>query len=107
MLFRDALESHDASPWRAAHVSTAALAVEDPVEIGAFMHRNDFATIVGPANPHWMATDSTEEFLVVFSGSHGYVSPTWYSMGAGWRTESRRRAGPRSSSDRDDFSLSA
>jgi transcriptional regulator len=102
-----------------------AFALEDPVEIEAFMRRHDFATMVGPAgarasgsiggdpepdggrrpamaashlplhlrstsdgwvleghlaraNPHWQAMDGTEEFLVVFSGPHGYVSPTWY-----------------------------
>jgi transcriptional regulator len=30
------------------------------------------------ANPHWQSMDGTEDFLVVFSGPHGYVSPTWY-----------------------------
>ena len=31
------------------------------------------------ANPHWKAFDGTVEALVVFSGPHAYVSPTWYA----------------------------
>jgi transcriptional regulator len=36
-------------------------------------------TLVGHmarANPHWQMTD--REVLVVFSGPHAYISPTWY-----------------------------
>ncbi|MGN9841124.1 FMN-binding negative transcriptional regulator [Nonomuraea sp. H19] len=31
------------------------------------------------ANPHWRAWESSPEVLVVFSGPHGYVSPTVYA----------------------------
>jgi transcriptional regulator len=30
------------------------------------------------ANPHWRAFDGKAEALVVFSGPHGYISPSWY-----------------------------
>jgi len=29
-------------------------------------------------NPHWKSFDGLTEALVVFSGPHGYISPTWY-----------------------------
>src|SRR3990172_2679266 len=31
------------------------------------------------ANPHWRGFDGHSETLVVFSGPHGYISPTWYA----------------------------
>ncbi|MFC5823976.1 FMN-binding negative transcriptional regulator [Nonomuraea insulae] len=31
------------------------------------------------ANPHWRSFESSPEVLVVFSGPHGYVSPTVYA----------------------------
>ena len=30
------------------------------------------------ANPHWRGFDGKAEALVVFSGPHGYISPSWY-----------------------------
>ncbi len=30
------------------------------------------------ANPHWKTLDK-QEILVIFSGPHAYISPTWYS----------------------------
>lgn len=33
------------------------------------------------ANPHWRGFDGKSEVLVVFSGPHGYVSPSWYAKG--------------------------
>lgn len=30
------------------------------------------------ANPHWRAFDGKSEALVIFSGPHAYISPTWY-----------------------------
>ena len=42
-------------------------------------HSGPWGTIVGHmarANPHWQTTD--RQALVVFSGPHVYVSPTWY-----------------------------
>ncbi len=33
---------------------------------------------VSRANPQWQHFDRECEVLVVFSGSHGYISPTWY-----------------------------
>ncbi|MEV0148455.1 MULTISPECIES: FMN-binding negative transcriptional regulator [unclassified Nonomuraea] len=41
------------------------------------------ATLIGHlarANPQWRAWDSSPEVLVVFSGPHGYVSPTSYAV---------------------------
>jgi transcriptional regulator len=34
------------------------------------------------ANPHWRGFDGKTEALVVFSGPHGYISPTWYETKA-------------------------
>lgn len=42
----------------------------------------DGATLVGHmarANPHWRSFESAPDVLVVFSGPHGYVSPTVYA----------------------------
>lgn len=33
------------------------------------------------ANSHWKGFDGVTEALVVFSGPHGYISPTWYEKG--------------------------
>ena len=30
------------------------------------------------ANPHWKMFESTTQALVVFSGPHSYISPSWY-----------------------------
>ncbi|MEV4110446.1 FMN-binding negative transcriptional regulator [Nonomuraea sp. NPDC049695] len=41
----------------------------------------DRVTLVGHmarANPHWRSFESSPDVLVVFSGPHGYVSPTVY-----------------------------
>lgn len=84
----------------------ASFRVSDPIELHAFMRSYSFATLVthgengltathlpvlldaeaGPhghllghvarANPQWR--DAEGEALVVFSGPHAYVSPTWY-----------------------------
>lgn len=32
-------------------------------------------------NPHWQGFDGNTEALVVFSGPHGYISPSWYTPG--------------------------
>jgi len=34
---------------------------------------------VARANPQWRAFDGTRQALVIFSGPHAYVSPTWYA----------------------------
>jgi transcriptional regulator len=31
------------------------------------------------ANPQWQELDGVREALVIFTGPHGYVSPTWYT----------------------------
>ena len=38
---------------------------------------------VARANPHWHAVARSPQALVVFSGPHGYVSPTWYAERGG------------------------
>ncbi|MEV0614219.1 FMN-binding negative transcriptional regulator [Nonomuraea sp. NPDC050404] len=51
------------------------LATHTPVLLG------EGGTLVGHmarANPHWRSFESGPEVLVVFSGPHGYVSPTVY-----------------------------
>ncbi len=52
------------------------------VEIG----RDGAATLVGHmarANPHWKALEADPRAMVVFSGPHAYVSPSWYGSGTG------------------------
>ena len=44
--------------------------------------RGEFGTLiahVARANPQWQAFDGSREALVIFTGAHGYVSPSWYS----------------------------
>jgi transcriptional regulator len=35
---------------------------------------------VARANPQWQSFDGTREALAIFSGPHGYVSPSWYEV---------------------------
>ncbi len=52
------------------------------VEIGG----DGAATLVGHmarANPHWKALEADPRAMVVFSGPHAYVSPSWYGSGTG------------------------
>ncbi|AXI82583.1 FMN-binding negative transcriptional regulator [Xylella taiwanensis] len=37
-----------------------------------------FRAHLSKANPHWKALASGPECLIVFQGSHGYVTPHWY-----------------------------
>lgn len=83
-------------------------AVDDPAELSAFMQHYNFAVLVtalegqlmathlpfrldsergehgtliahmARANPQWQAFTSEQEVLVIFSGPHAYVSPSWY-----------------------------
>ena len=85
----------------------AAFAEDDPDKLHAFVERYSFGLLVSPvegvpfathlpflldrkagphgalsghmarANPHWRELDG-QTALVVFSGPHAYVSPTWY-----------------------------
>lgn len=44
--------------------------------------RGEFGTLiahVARANPHWRTFHGDQEALVVFTGAHGYISPSWYS----------------------------
>lgn len=44
-------------------------------------HRGPLGTLrghVARANPHWEHLTAAEEALVIFSGPHAYISPTWY-----------------------------
>jgi len=34
---------------------------------------------VARANAHWRALERTSQVLAIFTGPHGYVSPTWYA----------------------------
>jgi transcriptional regulator len=87
-----------------------AFTITDEASIDAFMQRYDFATLVsvpasGPVvthvpvivrreasglvisghlarrNAHWKCMDGTVAGLAIFSGPHGYISPTWYLRG--------------------------
>jgi transcriptional regulator len=42
--------------------------------------RNALLGHVARANPHWRSFDGSTECLAVFSGPHGYISPSWYSV---------------------------
>lgn len=33
---------------------------------------------VARANPHWQALEGARDVVAIFSGAHGYISPTWY-----------------------------
>jgi transcriptional regulator len=85
--------------------------VDDPRWIRSFMEKNGFATLVSVlrgelfathlpflfdpnpaplgtlrahmarANPHWESFGETQQ-MVVFTGPHAYVSPTWYETSA-------------------------
>ena len=81
---------------------------EDRDKILEFIRQNDFATLatydgekpvashllmgfvevgetlfvdghMSRANPHWKTFDMNPEVLVIFQGSHTYISPTWYN----------------------------
>lgn len=46
-----------------------------------FEERGEHGALMGHlarANPQWRAFDGHTEALVIFSGPHGYVSPSWY-----------------------------
>jgi transcriptional regulator len=83
--------------------------IDDPALLAEFMRRHSFATIVthdgsvphathmpvllrenrGPhgmlvshmarANPQWRHFENGQEALVIFTGPHAYVSPSWYA----------------------------
>jgi transcriptional regulator len=83
--------------------------VDEPAQLHAMMRRHPFALLLtanadsleathlpfmidaerGPqgtllahmarANPHWQLFDGRREALVVFTGPHAYVSPSWYA----------------------------
>jgi transcriptional regulator len=84
-----------------------AFKVVDDASIDAFLERYDFATLISaPAsglivthlpvlvrreatglviaghvargNPHWQLMDGVLDGVALFSGPHGYISPTWY-----------------------------
>jgi len=84
-----------------------AFAVDDPAALRELMRRHSFATLitapdgipvathlpllledrgeqgtlvghVARANPQWRVFDGRAEALVIFSGPHSYVSPSWY-----------------------------
>ena len=38
---------------------------------------------VARANPHWRAIERAPQVLAIFTGPHGYVSPTWYAERGG------------------------
>jgi transcriptional regulator len=38
---------------------------------------------VARANPHWLEVVRSPQVLVIFTGPHGYVSPTWYAERGG------------------------
>jgi len=82
---------------------------EDRQKIVAFMHQNEFATLVAydgkrsiaghflmevvsdddeaiyinghmsKANPLWKSFERNPKVLVIFQGAHTYISPTWYN----------------------------
>lgn len=85
----------------------AAFRKDDPAEISAFLDAHPFATLVtagaeglsatpmpllrveggaqgvlighmAKANPHWREVGTATPALAIFSGAHGYVSPSWY-----------------------------
>jgi transcriptional regulator len=84
----------------------AAFKVEDRSVLYDFIERYSFATLIttaegipfashlpllldrerdvllghlARANPHWRGFDGTQEGLVIFSGPHAYISPSWYA----------------------------
>lgn len=36
-------------------------------------------THLAKANPHWKTIEQQKSVLVIFTGPHGYISPSWYS----------------------------
>lgn len=81
---------------------------EDHDKILEFLRQNEFATLVtydgekptashllmevieseeilfvnghmSKANPHWKTFEKNPEVLIIFQGSHTYISPTWYN----------------------------
>jgi transcriptional regulator len=36
---------------------------------------------VAKANPHWQLMNGINETLVIFTGPHAYISPSWYASG--------------------------
>lgn len=84
--------------------------IDDPAKLSAFIKANSFATLVtcqegvplathlpmrhfvedgnikmlvshmARANPQWRHFEPTSEVLVIFSGPHAYISPTWYTV---------------------------
>ncbi|TDD11233.1 FMN-binding negative transcriptional regulator [Nonomuraea deserti] len=84
-------------------------AAEDPAQVSALIRENPFALVVSAvdgvpvathvpvilegaavaggtllghmarANPHWRSFEGSPDVLVIFSGPHGYVSPTVYA----------------------------
>ena len=40
--------------------------------------RGTLVAHVARANPHWKCFDGARESLVIFTGPHAYVSPSWY-----------------------------
>ena len=38
---------------------------------------------VARANPHWLEIQRSPQALAIFTGPHGYVSPTWYAERGG------------------------
>jgi transcriptional regulator len=83
----------------------AHFAMDDPAQQQALMADNPFAQLItvdgdglphashlpflcdgarldghmAKANPQWQHFQSGREVLVIFSGPHGYISPSWYS----------------------------
>jgi transcriptional regulator len=85
-----------------------AFRVDDPATLFEFIRANAFATLVSSgdaglhvshipfiaekgddgrvrllghvarANPQWEALEGARSLVAIFSGAHGYVSPTWY-----------------------------
>src|SRR5581483_10156386 len=84
----------------------AAFKVEDRSLLYEFIERYSFATLIttaegipfashlpllldrerevllghlARANPHWQSFDGMHEGLIIFSGPHAYISPSWYA----------------------------
>lgn len=71
-----------------SHSFATLVTVSDGVPIATHLplqldDRGEQGTLVGHlarANPQWRTFDGRAEALVIFTGPHGYVSPSWYEV---------------------------
>lgn len=64
------LVSHDGSTMHATHLPMLLDDSQTPWRFSLHMAR---------ANPQWKHLDQHQEVLLIFTGPHAYISPSWYS----------------------------